>query len=167
MVRISPIRLIGPEGEQFGVISTDEARKKAQEAGLDLVEVAPTARPPVCRIMDFSKYKYEQEKREKEARKHQRVVHLKEVKFRPKIDEHDYQTKLKNLVKFIEHGDRCKITMMFRGREMAHIDLGRAVMDRLARELAPIAEMEKPPKLEGRNMTMIFIPKKGAPHAQA
>lgn len=144
------------------MISLDEARQKSKDTGFDLVEVAPEAKPPVCRIMDFSKYKYEQEKREKEARKRQKVIHVKEIKFRPKIEDHDYQTKMRNLIKFLEHGDRCKVTMMFRGREMAHIDLGRAVINRVAKDLAPIAEMEKAPRLEGRNMSLTFIPKRAS-----
>ena len=133
-----------------------DAMKKAEEAGLDLVEIAPTANPPVCRIMDYSKYKYEQEKKEKEAHKKQRVIHLKEVRFGPKIGEHDYQFKLRNLEEFLKRGDKVKVTMMFRGREMAHIDLGRKVLDRLSSDVSAFGEIEEQPRLEGRFINMVI-----------
>jgi len=137
-------------------LTTQEALKLAEEAGLDLVEVAPTATPPVCRIMDYAKYKYEQEKREKEARKKQRVIHIKEVRLSPKIGEHDYQFKLKNLEEFLKRGDKVKVTMMFKGREMAHMDLGRKILDRLSSDISSIGEIEESPRLEGRIITMVI-----------
>lgn len=137
-------------------MTTQEALKLAEEAGLDLVEVAPTATPPVCRIMDYAKYKYEQEKREKEARKKQRVIHIKEVRLSPKIGEHDYQFKLKNLEEFLKRGDKVKVTMMFKGREMAHMDLGRKILDRLSSDISSIGEIEESPRLEGRIITMVI-----------
>ncbi len=149
------VRCVGENGEQLGVLAVPEAQKMADEAGLDLVEVAPTAVPPVCRIMDYSKYKYEQEKSEKEARKKQKVVHLKEVRLSPKIGEHDYQFKLKNLQEFLKRGDKAKVTMMFKGREMAHMDLGRKILDRLAGDISAIGEIEESPRLEGRIIMMV------------
>jgi translation initiation factor IF-3 len=135
---------------------TPDAIRAAEDAGLDLVEVAPTAVPPVCRIIDYSKYKYEQEKKEKEARKKQRVIHVKEIRMGPKIGEHDYQFKLRNLEEFLRRGDKVKITMMFKGREMSHIDLGRKVLDRLSSDISTIGEIEEPPKLEGRFINMVI-----------
>lgn len=135
---------------------TPEALKRAQAAGLDLVEVAPTANPPVCRIMDYSKYKYEQEKREKEARKKQKVIHIKEIRLGPKIGEHDYQFKLRNLEDFLKRGDKVKVTMMFRGREMTHMDLGRKILDRLSSDISSIGEIEETPRLEGRIISMVI-----------
>ena len=149
-------RVVGENGEQLGVLPVLEAQKLADEAGLDLVEVAPTAVPPVCRIMDYSKYKYEQEKSEKEARKKQKVVHLKEVRLSPKIGEHDYQFKLKNLQEFLKRGDKAKVTMMFKGREMAHMDLGRKILDRLAGDISAVGEIEESPRLEGRIIMMVI-----------
>lgn len=133
-----------------------DALKKSEEAGLDLVEIAPTAVPPVCRIMDHSKYKYEQEKKEKEARKKQKVVHIKEIRMGPKIGEHDYQFKVRHLEDFLKKGDKVKVTMIFRGREMAHIDLGRKVLDRLASDISTIGEIEESPRLEGRFLNMVI-----------
>ena len=130
--------------------------KRAEEAGLDLVEVAPTATPPVCRIMDYSKYKYEQEKREKEARKKQKIVHIKEIRLGPKIGEHDYQFKLRNLEDFLKRGDKVKITMMFKGREMAHVDLGRKLLDRLSSDISQVGEIEERPRQEGRFINMVI-----------
>ena len=137
-------------------MTTQEALKLAEEAGLDLVEVAPTAVPPVCRIIDYSKYKYEQEKREKEARKKQRVIHIKEVRMGPKIGEHDYQFKLRNLEDFLKRGDKVKVTMMFRGREMAHVNIGRKIFDRLASDISAVGEIEEQPRLEGRVIGMVI-----------
>ena len=136
-----------------------EGVRLARERGLDLVEVAPQSVPPVCRIMDFSKFKYELSKREREAKKRQHVMHLKEIKFKPHINEHDYQVKLAAVRKFLARGDKTKITMVFRGREMAHMDLGRRVVDRLAQDLADLSAVEKNPSLEGRFMTMVMNPK--------
>lgn len=155
-IRAKEVRVIGENGEQLGVMTGQEALRKAEEAGFDLVEIAPTAAPPVCRIMDYSKYKYEQEKKEKEAHKKQKVVHVKEVRFGPKIGEHDYQFKLRNLEDFLKRGDKVKVTMMFRGREMAHIDLGRKVLDRLSGDVSAVGEIEEMPRLEGRFMTMVI-----------
>ena len=137
-------------------MQTHEAVKRAEEAGLDLVEVAPTASPPVCRIIDYKKYKYEQEKREKEARKKQKVVHIKEIRMGPKIGEHDYQFKLRYLEDFLKRGDKVKVTMMFRGREMAHVDLGKKILDRLSSDISSIGEIEEAPRLEGRFMNMVI-----------
>jgi len=149
------VRVIGENGDQLGVMQVQDALKKAAEAGLDLVEIAPSANPPVCRIMDYSKYKYEQEKKEKEAHKKQRIVHLKEIRFGPKIGEHDYQFKLRYLKDFLNRGDKVKVTMMFRGREMAHIDLGRKILDRVASDISAIGEIEESPSLEGRFLNMV------------
>lgn len=146
----------------MGIVPTVEALQKAQEVGLDLVEVASQASPPVCRIMDFSKYKYDQEKKAKEARKHQKVVHLKEIKLKPNIEEHDYQVKLHHLKKFLTRGDKTKVTMIFRGREMSHIDIGKKVLDRIVSDLADTGELEKSPTREGRSITLNFIPRVAA-----
>ena len=158
-IRAKEIRLIGEDGEQIGVLPASEGLRLAKEKNLDLVEVAPKANPPVCRIMDYSKYKYDQEKKERLARKKQRVIHIKEIRIKPNIEEHDYQTKLSHLKRFLERGDKAKITLMFRGRQMAHIDVGRQLMDRLMKDLIELAEVEKPPVLEGRFIVMIMAPK--------
>ena len=155
-IRVREVRVVGEAGEQLGVLATPDAIKRAEEAGLDLVEVAPTATPPVCRIMDYSKYKYEQEKREKEARKKQKVVHLKEIRLSPKIGEHDYQFKLRNLEDFLKRGDKVKITMMFKGREMSHVDLGRKILDRLSSDISKVGEIEEPARQEGRFINMVI-----------
>jgi translation initiation factor IF-3 len=155
-IRVKEVRVVGEEGEQLGVMSTPDALKRAEEAGLDLVEVAPGAVPPVCRIIDYSKYKYEQEKREKEARKKQKIVHIKEIRLGPKIGEHDYLFKLRNLEDFLKRGDKVKITMMFKGREMAHVDLGRKILDRLASDISAVGEIEESPRLEGRFINMVI-----------
>lgn len=158
-IRVDKIRLIGPEGEQLGVVATQDGLKRAQEVGLDLVEVAPTAKPPVCRIMDYSKYKYDQEKKEKQAKKHQKKVHVKEIKLRPKIGEHDYQVKLRYLERFLSRGDKVKVTLAFRGREMAHQDLGRKVLDRFVKDSASLGQIEKGPVTEGRFINLVVAPK--------
>jgi translation initiation factor IF-3 len=137
-------------------MTVPDAVKLAEEAGLDLVEVAPTANPPVCRIIDYSRYKYEQEKREKEARKKQKIVHVKEIRLGPKIGEHDYQFKLSHLQEFLKRGDKVKVTMMFRGREMSHMDLGRKILDRLSSDISEIGEIEERPRLEGRFLNMLI-----------
>jgi len=155
-IRVKDVRVIGAEGEPLGVMVVQDAIAKAEEAGLDLVEVAPTAVPPVCRIIDYSKYKYEQEKREKEARKKQKIVHIKEIRLGPKIGEHDYQFKLRNLEDFLKRGDKVKVTMMFKGREMTHVDLGRKILDRLSGDISSIGEIEESPRLEGRFINMVI-----------
>jgi translation initiation factor IF-3 len=139
-------------------MSPRDALKVALERGLDLVEVAPNANPPVCRIMDFGKFKYEQSKKEREARKHQRIINIKEVKLRPNIEEHDFKTKMKNAVRFLENGDKVKVTIMFRGREITHPELGKELCDRLANDVKDLAKVEKEAKVEGKNMVMILSP---------
>ena len=146
-------------GEQLGIMPTREAMRMAEEQHLDLVEIAPKARPPVCRIMDFGKYRYEQQKREKEARKKQKVIAIKEVKLRPRIEQHDFDVKLKNAVRFLEEGNKVKVTIMFRGRELSHPELGKEVLARVAETLGDSVQIERGAKLEGRNMTMIVAPK--------
>lgn len=158
-IRISPIRVIDPDGGQMGIMDVDAALAAAQEMGLDLVEVAPMARPPVARIMDYGKYKFEQAKQARAAKKKQHVIQLKEVKMRPGIDDHDFDTKSRHARRFLEEGNKVKVTMMFRGRQITHPELGREVVDRVAEELADIARVESDPKLEGRSMTMILSPK--------
>jgi len=158
-IRIAQVRVIDDQGNQRGIMTPAEALKLAATVGLDLVEVAPQAVPPVCRIMDYSKYKYDQEKAAKEARKKQKVIHIKEIKMHPHIDEHDYNFKRNHLEKFLKRGDKAQVTMVFRGREMQHLETGRAVLDRLAKELAPFAEIEKVPYTEGRLMIMVLQPK--------
>jgi len=156
---VQNVRLIGEDGKQFGVVRINEALRIAQEAGLDVVEVAPNVSPPVCRIMDYSKFKYEQEKKEREAKKKQHVTHVKELKIGPKIEEHDYQVKLHHLERFIKRLDKVKITMRFRGRQMQHVDLGRNILDRVIKDISPVGEVESPPKLEGKLITMLIKPK--------
>ena len=157
-IRAPEIRLIGPEGENIGVVTPEKAMDLAYEAELDLVEISPNATPPVCKIMDYGKYKYEQQKRESEARKKQKVIEVKEVKFRPNTDTHDYDVKMRNVVKFLEHGDKVKVTLRFRGREMAHQDLGRELLQRVAGDVEGIGKVENMPKMEGRQMIMIIAP---------
>ena len=151
--------MVDDQGEQLGIFPPREALKIAAERGLDLVEVAPNAKPPVCRIMDFGKYKYEQSKKEREARKNQRIINVKEVKLRPNIEDHDFMTKTRNAIRFLENGDKVKVTIMFRGREITHPELGKELCVRLAAEVKDIAKVEKEPKVEGRNMIMILTPK--------
>jgi translation initiation factor IF-3 len=161
------VRLVGADGAQIGIIATQEALRQARDLDLDLVEVAPNADPPVCRIMDYGKYKYERDIRQKEARKKQVRVEVKEIKFRPKIDRHDYETKKGHVERFLRAGSRVKITIMFRGREMAHTDLGRRILDRLVEDLKEIAVVDAFPKQEGRNMIMVIAPiRKQADRAQ-
>lgn len=164
-IRVPEIRLIGPDGSQMGIFQTRDAVKRAEEFGLDLVEISPMAKPPVCKIMDYGKYKYDIAKREHEAKKHQSVVHLKEVKLRPSTDEHDVQTKLRHIKRFLEDGDKAKVTIQFRGREMAHKELGNKLMEKIKTDIGAAAEIEQPPKFEGRFLTMIIGPSKGAKHA--
>ncbi len=158
-IRAEKVRLIGANGDQLGVVSVPEALKAAEEARLDLVEVAPQSNPPVCRIMDFSKFKYEQEKKEKEARKRQRVIHVKEIRLKPKIGEHDYQVKLNHTRRFLGRGDRIKVTLAFRGREQAHPELGRQILERLAKDIADIGAVERGPIPEGRFLIMLLTAK--------
>lgn len=158
-IRISPLRVIAPDGSQMGIREVDAALAAAQEQGLDLVEVAPMARPPVVRIMDYGKFKFEQAKQARLAKKKQHVIQLKEVKLRPGIEDHDFETKERHARRFLEEGNKVKVTLMFRGRQIAHPELGRAVVDRFAAELAPIAKVESDPRLEGKAMTMILAPK--------
>jgi len=158
---------VAPDGAQIGVKGIDEARWLAQELDLDLVEVAPDARPPVCRLMDYGKYKYEQSVRQREARKKQTRTVIKEVKFRPKIDDHDYEVKMRRARDFLEDGDKVKATLMFRGREITHPELGEKILRRLADDVKTYAEIESGPKLEGRNMTMQLVPVKHRPHNEA
>lgn len=157
------MRLVGPDGAQIGIVSTSDALRRAQDLDLDLVEVAPQANPPVCRIMDYGKYKYERDIRQKEARKKQAKVEVKEIKFRPKIDPHDYATKKGHVERFLRAGARVKVTIMFRGREMAHTELGRKILDQLVEDLTDLAIVEASPKQDGRNMIMVIAPIKKQP----
>ncbi|MHA6261563.1 translation initiation factor IF-3 [Arenibacterium sp. CAU 1754] len=162
-IRATEIRLIGAEGENVGVVSPSRAMQMAEEAGLDLVEISPNATPPVCKIMDFGKFKYEQQKRESEARKKQKIIEVKEVKFRPNTDTHDYEVKMRNVFKFLENGDKVKVTLRFRGREMAHQNLGRELLERVAEDTKEVGKIENFPKMEGRQMVMLIgpLPAKG------
>ncbi len=157
-IRALEVRLIDPDGEQLGVFPIKEALANANERGLDLVEVSPNSKPPVCRIMDFGKYKYQQKKRLQEARKKQSIVQIKELKLRPKIDEHDFQFKLRHIERFLGEGNKAKITVIFRGREIAHKELGRAILDRLVKETKELGTIDMGPKQEGRNLVMVLSP---------
>lgn len=159
-ITASKVRLIGLEGEQIGVVSIDEAKDFAKSKNKDLVEIVPNAEPPVCRVMDFGKFKFEQNKKRNAAKKKQKQVQIKEIKFRPGTDIGDYNIKLKNLTKFLEHGDKVKITMRFRGREMAHPEIGRDLLKRVESDLAELGAVEQFPKMEGRQMVMVIAPKK-------
>ncbi len=158
-IRAREVRVVGANGEQVGVISIRDALQMAIDANMDLVNVAPTAKPPVCRIMDYGKFRYEQQKKEKEARKNQKVVELKEVRFSATIDEHDYQTKLRNVIKFLKDEDKVKCSVRFRGREITHASIGQKVLERVAAETDALSTVERRPKLEGRSMIMILAPK--------
>jgi len=149
---------VGPQGEQLGVLAIDVALAKAQEFGLNLVEVNPMSKPPVCKIMDYGRFKYEEKKRANEAKKKQVVVKLKEVKLRPKTEEHDYETKVRHVKEFLEEGNKAKITIMFRGREITHRNLGQAILDDVVKDLKEIAVVEQPPRMEGRSLFMIIGP---------
>ncbi|MGV6838599.1 MAG: translation initiation factor IF-3 [Planktomarina sp.] len=157
-IRASEIRLIDENGENVGVVTPNRAMMMAEDAGLDLVEISPNANPPVCKIMDFGKFKYEQQKRESEARKKQKIIEVKEVKFRPNTDKHDYEVKMRNVLKFLGNGDKVKVTLRFRGREMAHQDLGRDLLLRVAEDTKEHGKVEHMPKMEGRQMIMIIGP---------
>jgi translation initiation factor IF-3 len=157
-IRISPVRVINPEGEQLGILAIERALEIAEEMGLDLVEVAPLARPPVCRIMDYGKFKYEEQRKAREARKKQHHVQLKEVKMRPGIEDHDFDFKTRHARRFLEEGNKVKLTMMFRGRQMAHPEIGRQVLDKVSAMLSDISKVEASPSMEGRSMTMVLAP---------
>ncbi len=158
-IRVREVRLVSDDGEQLGIVPVREALGIALEKGLDLVEVAPSAQPPVCRLMDYGKFKFEQNKREKEARKKQKIISVKEVKMRPNIEEHDFQVKAKNARKFLSGGDKVKLTIMFRGREITHPELGEKLSLKFVGELTDISSVEKAPKVEGRNMVTVLRPK--------
>ncbi|MEW6560456.1 translation initiation factor IF-3 [Thiomonas bhubaneswarensis] len=157
---LSELRLIGPEGEAIGVVSLAEALKLAEQHDVDLVEIAPTASPPVCRLMDYGKFKYEEQKKNHEARLKQKQIQIKEVKFRPATDDGDYQIKLRNLRRFLEDGDKGKVSLRFRGREITHQDIGMRVLERVKADVEDVGQVEQMPKLEGRQMIMVISPKK-------
>jgi len=159
-IRVPEVRLIGEDGSQIGIMKTPDALRYAQERDLDLVEVAPESRPPVCRVLDYSKYKYEQAQKQKAARKHQQQITVREIKFRPKIAQNDYDTKKGHVTRFLKHKDKVKITIMFRGREVTHPERGEMLLERLSEELADIAVIEQRPIQDGRNMTMLLAPSK-------
>ena len=159
-INAKTVRLIDQNEQQLGVVAVEEARRLAQEIGLDLVEVASTADPPVCRIMDFGQFKYQQSKRQHQAKKHQKIIHLKEIKLRPRTEEHDFQFKLKHALEFVGEGDKVKVTVMFRGREMSHQELGARLLHKFAEEAGEAAAIEVPPKMEGRTMSLVLAPKK-------
>jgi translation initiation factor IF-3 len=159
-IRVPEVRLIGEDGEQVGVVKAEEALRYAQERDLDLVEVAPQARPPVCRVLDYSKYKYEQEQKAKAARRHQKQVNVREIKLRPKIAQNDYETKRNHVVRFLKGDDRVKVTIMFRGREQTHPERGERLLMRLAEDVADLGTVEQSPQQDGRNMTMLLSPVK-------
>jgi len=159
-IRSPEVRLVGPDGSQVGIVRLQDALRIARELDLDLVEVAPQANPPVCRLLDYGKYRYELGLKAKEAKRKQAQVQVKEMKMRPKIDRHDYATKKGHIERFLGQGNKVKLTIMFRGREMAHPELGQKILERLAVDLEPLAHVEVPSKLDGRNMTMVFAPNK-------
>jgi len=158
-IRAKEVRVVGAGGEQLGIMSFREAMQLAIDANMDLVNIAPQAKPPVCRVMDYGKFRYEQQKKEKETRKNQKVVEIKEIRLSANIDEHDYQTKLRNTVKFLKEGDKVKLTVRFRGREITHAEIGQRVLERMAGEVEEYSTIERRPKLEGRSMIMILAPK--------
>jgi len=158
-IRAPEVRVIDPEGKQLGILAVKEAIRIAEERGLDLVEVAPNSQPPVCRIMNYGKYKYQQSKRTQEARKHQTVIHIKEVKVRPRTEEHDFQFKLRHVKRFLDEGNKVKISILFRGREIAHPEFGKEMLNRFIEGVKDTMVIEQSPRLEGRNMVMIMAPK--------
>ena len=160
-IRDKEVRVIGEDGEQLGIMSSKEAQQLADDAGLDLVKIAPTAKPPVCRIVDYGKFKYEQTRKEKEARKKQHTVEIKEIRMSPNIDTNDLNTKVNAARKFLQKGDRVKVTLRFRGREMAHMNNSKYILDDFAKALSDVAQVEKAPKVEGRTMTMFLTEKRG------
>jgi len=159
MIRVREVRVISAEGEQLGILPIEQALALAQQGELDLVEVAPNERPPVCRIMDFGKFKYQQSKRSQEAKKRQKVIQTKEVKLRPKTEEHDFQFKMRHARRFLEEGDKVKVSLLFRGREMDHMDLGQRMLNRVIEDLKEIAAIEQYPKQEGQTMTLVLAPR--------
>jgi translation initiation factor IF-3 len=159
-IRVPEVRLIGPEGNQLGIVPIDRARDMAVQYELDLVEVAPTANPPVCRIIDFSKFKYDQEKKEREAKKHQKQGHLKEIRVKPNINEHDYQTKLKQTINFLKKRDKVKIELFFKGRQIEHLDLGRKLIDKFIADTQVDGQVEKEPMLEGKVISLVISPRR-------
>lgn len=159
MIRVREVRVIDPEGEQLGILPIEEALTLAQERDLDLVEVAPNERPPVCRIMDFGRFKYQQAKRSQEAKKRQRVIQLKEIKMRPKTEEHDYQFKMRHARQFLEEGHKVKVSLLFRGREMDHVSLGQRMLDRIMIDCKDVASVEQPPRMEGQTLSLVLMPK--------
>lgn len=161
-IRVPEVRLIGKDGEQIGILATEEARERAENVGLDLVEISPNAQPPVCRLMDYGKFKYEDSKRKQAAKKKQKVITVKEIKFRPGTDIGDYTVKLGKLTNFLENGDKIKATMRFRGREMAHQELGMDLLKRVEQDLSELAVVEQYPKMEGRQMVMVMAPRKSS-----
>jgi translation initiation factor IF-3 len=161
-IRVREVRVIDDTGQQLGIMPPPQAVAIARQKGLDLVEISPTAVPPVCRIMDYGKYQYQEQKRAREAKKHQRIIEVKEIKFRPKVDEHDYQFKKKHIERFLADGDKVKATIFFRGREMAHPEIGRRILERLIDELADVAITESSPRQEGNQMHTILAQKAGA-----
>jgi len=158
-IGVMRVRLVDERGNMVGVVGRSEALQMAADAGLDLVEIAPNADPPVCKILDYGKFKYEEQKKKNEARKKQKIIEVKEIKLRPSIDDHDYQVKMRSMNKFIEEGDKVKVTMRFRGRELAHQDLGMNVLMRVKEDLDTIAKVEQMPRMEGRQMTMVVAPR--------
>ena len=160
LIHAREVRVIGAEGEQLGILQRNEAIAMAREIGCDPVEVSSNATPPVCRIMDYGKFKYEQQKKKQDAKKRQAVVQVKEIKVRPKTDEHDYETKLKHIRSFLEDGDRCKVTVFFRGREIVHKDRGIEILERIVKDLEDVGKVEQEPRAEGRTLQMLVVPKK-------
>ena len=159
MITSAQVRLVDENGEQVGVVSTADALRRAEGAGLDLMEVSPNADPPVCKILDYGRFRYEAQKKKNEARKKQKIIEVKEIKMRPNIDTHDYEVKMRSVKRFFEEGDKVKVTLRFRGREMAHQELGIRLLDRVRDEAATIAKVEAEPKLEGRQMIMVLAPR--------
>lgn len=160
LIHAREVRVIGVEGEQLGIMSRNEAIAAAREVGCDLVEVSSNSEPPVCRIMDYGKFKYEQQKKRQDAKKRQAVVQVKEIKVRPKTDDHDYETKVRHVRRFLEDGDRCKVTVFFRGREIVHKDRGMDILDRFVKDLEDVARVDQEPRAEGRTLQMLLVPKK-------
>ena len=158
-INVPQVRLVGPDGEMIGIVSAREAMARAEDTGFDLVEISPNADPPVCKLLDFGKFKYEQQKKKNEARKKQKIIEVKEIKLRPNIDDHDYDVKMRAATGFLDEGDKVKVTMRFRGREMMHQDLGMNVLMRVKDQLDPLAKVEQTPQLEGRQMTMVLAPR--------
>ena len=158
-INVPQVRLVGPDGEMIGVVSSREAMARAEETGFDLVEISPNADPPVCKLLDFGKFKYEQQKKKNEARKKQKIIEVKEIKLRPNIDDHDYDVKMRAATGFLDEGDKVKVTMRFRGRELAHGELGMRLLERVQGDVVETAKIEQHPRMEGRQMLMVLAPK--------